>query len=109
MARSMVPVIRFTRAGSVVDDAVAGDVTNGNTMTNDGATGLLVINTGTTTAHSVTFNLFRTVDGQAAAPRVVSIAVGESRAFGPFAVGDYGSDLSVNVDHAELTLQGFSV
>ncbi|KUF18883.1 hypothetical protein [Streptomyces silvensis] len=71
---------------------------------NDGRLGVLVQNSGSTVARTVTFRLARTVDGFAVAPRTESLAAGEEQLFGPFGPGDYGGRLLVDVDHAELTL-----
>jgi hypothetical protein len=109
MARVEIPTVAFTRAGTVMPTAIAGDTVNGHTLPNDGRVGLVVKNTGSTTAHNVTINLARTVDGQTVTPRVESVAIGASKAFGPFNPADYGSDLSVDVDHAELTLIAYRV
>lgn len=106
MARVAVPIVSFTRAGASVPNAVTGDVTNGHSLANDGNTGLVVANTGAT-SHNVTINFYRTVDGQAVSPRIVSISAAETRAFGPFSSADYGATMNVDVDHAELTLRAY--
>lgn len=104
MARTEIPMVAFTRGGTAMPDAVAGDTANGHTLPNDGRVGLIVDNTDAAAAHSVTINLARTVDGQAVVPRTESVAAGTSKAFGPFNAADYGSDLAVDVDSASLTL-----
>lgn len=106
MARTAVPVTSFTRAGALVPTGVPGDATNGHAVENGESMGLVVTNTGAT-SHSLTINLSRTVDGQAVSPRVIPIAAGETRAFGPFSPADYGTSLLVDVDHAELTLRAY--
>lgn len=109
MARTDVPVHQAQRTGTVLAAAVAGDAVNGHVVSNDGATALLVANTGETVARTVTFNLFRTVDGQVVTPREEDVAVGETQFFGPFQVSDYGTMLNVDVDHAELTLRAVHI
>lgn len=105
MALTDVPVTTFTRTGTVLPTATAGDVPNGHSMVNDGATGLIVTNTGSTVARTVTFTITRTVDGQAVSPRVESIPLSSAQAMGPFPVADYGTVLTFVVSHAELTLR----
>ncbi|MGW6920836.1 hypothetical protein ACWGA9_06065 [Streptomyces sp. NPDC054950] len=104
MARTEIPIVAFTRAGTVMPTAQAGDVANGHALPNDGRVGLIVRNASTDTVHSVTIALSRTVDGQTVTPRVIALAFGQSRALGPFAPGDYGNDVHIDVDHADLTL-----
>lgn len=108
MARTAVPVTSFTRAGGAVPAPVTGDTANGHSIVNDGNTGVVVTNTGST-SHTVTINLFRTVDGQAVTPRIVSISAGETRAFGPFSTADYGNSLQIDVNHAEITLRAYKM
>jgi hypothetical protein len=83
---------------------LAGDVANGHTLPNDGHVGLIVKNTDSSAAHSVTITISRTVDGQTVAPRVTSVPANTSKAFGPFDAADYGSALLLSVDSALLTL-----
>lgn len=109
MARVAVPITQFQRSGTDMPVALAGDVVEGNTMDNDGRTGLIVTNTSVSTVHNVTFTLFRTVDGQAVAPRVEAVPAGQSQGFGPFLAADYGGKLAINVDHAELKLQAVRI
>ncbi|WP_030558732.1 hypothetical protein [Streptomyces aureocirculatus] len=65
---------------------------------------MIVKNSGSTVARTVTFRLAKTVDGFAVAPRTETLAAGEEQLFGPFGPGDYGGRLLVDADHAELTL-----
>lgn len=104
MPRVSVPVVAFTRAGTVMADAVTGDVTNGHSLANDGKVGLIVKNTSSTTQYNVTLRLSRTVDGQPVTPRVEPVAFGKSKAFGPFDPADYGATMLLDVDNVGLTL-----
>ncbi|WP_228973382.1 hypothetical protein [Streptomyces sp. DH12] len=92
-----------TRAGAALA-TTTGDATSHHVMINDGRTGIIVKNTGSTVARTVTFRIAQTVDGQAVAPRTATLAAGEQRLFGPFDVNSYGGKLEVDVDHTELTL-----
>lgn len=104
MARTAIPLTDFARNGAELDTAVAGDVTNGHVVPNDGHVGLLVMNASVADAHTLTIELFRTVDGQAVEPRIVAVPANVTLAVGPFPAGDYGASLSVDVDHADLSL-----
>ncbi|MFE3409461.1 hypothetical protein ACFXMT_14325 [Streptomyces mirabilis] len=104
MARVDIPVVAFTRGGTVMADPITGDVANGHALANDGRVGLIVKNTSSTTQYNVTLRLSRTVDGQSVSPRVEPVPFGKSKAFGPFAPGDYGTSLLVDVDNVALTL-----
>ncbi|MFC9620277.1 hypothetical protein ACFTXM_09835 [Streptomyces sp. NPDC056930] len=104
MARVEIPIVAVTRDGTVMPNAVAGDTVNGHTLPNDGRVGLIVNNLSADTAFNLTISLTRTVDGQPVVPRVVAVPANTSKAFGPFAPGDYGSAVSVDVDSASLTL-----
>lgn len=104
MARVEIPVVAVTRDGTVMPDALIGDTLNGHTLPNDGRVGLIVRNTSVDTAYNVTISLTRTVDGQPVTPRVVSVPANTSKAFGPFAPGDYGQAVALDVDNVSLTL-----
>jgi hypothetical protein len=103
MPRAELPVTTFTRAGVDLAPTV-GDPVNNHTVVNDGRTGIIVENTGATVARTVTFHLYRKVDGFAVTPRTETLAVGEKQGFGPFDPNEYGSRLQIDVDNAELTL-----
>ncbi|AUG87326.1 hypothetical protein HOS59_gp61 [Streptomyces phage Rowa] len=105
----VIPVVSFTRAGTVLPNAQVGDTVEGHTLENDGRVGLLVRNTDTLAPHNVTIALTRTVDGQSVTPRVVSVPADRSLALGPFAPGDYGSNVTITVDSVSLTLVAFRV
>ncbi|MEU6259148.1 hypothetical protein [Streptomyces sp. NPDC047043] len=57
----------------------------------------------------MTFRFPGLVDGQAVTPRAVSIATSASRYVGPFPTNQYGSQLQVDVDNAELKLSAFGI
>jgi hypothetical protein len=78
---------------------------NNHYVANDGKTGVIVENTGATVSRTVTFRLSRTVDGQSVTPRTETLAVGEKQLFGPFDINEYGGNLLVDVDNAELKLK----
>ncbi|MFB7823897.1 hypothetical protein [Streptomyces hydrogenans] len=92
-----------TRAG-VALTSTPGNATDNHVMSNDGRTAILIKNTGSTVARTVTFRFARKVDGQAVTSRTASLVAGEQKLFGPFDVQDYGAKMQIDVDHAELTL-----
>ncbi|WP_328846962.1 hypothetical protein [Streptomyces sp. NBC_00258] len=103
MPRAAVPVTSASRSG-VALTPTTGDPVNNHYVDNDGRTGIIVKNAGSTVARTVTFRLARTVDGFSVSPRTESLAVGEEQLFGPFAISEYGGRLLVDVDNAELKL-----
>jgi hypothetical protein len=103
MPRVNIPVTKATRAG-VPLVPTNGDPVNNHYVDNDGRTGVIVENSGSTVSRTVTFRISRTVDGQAVAPRAETLAVGEKQLFGPFDVNEYGGKLLLDVDNAELKL-----
>lgn len=109
MARGVLTIRQANRDGMDMGAPTTGDATNGHVVANDGKTALLVKNTGATLARTVTFKLFKTVDGQAVTPRAESVPIGATYLFGPFPVESYGGYLEVDVSHAELTVQALRV
>jgi hypothetical protein len=103
MPRSNIAVKQAVRAG-VTLTASPGDPVNNHYVDNDGRTGVIVENSGSTVARTVTFRVTRTVDGLAVTPRTETLAVGERQLFGPFDVAEYGGKLLIDVDNAELLL-----
>lgn len=108
MPRVAVPVTQITRAGVADPTETNGDATNNHVIPNNGRMLLEVRNSGAV-SRTVTFRLPGVVDGQAVTPRAVSLAAGATRKFGPFPTGDYGSQLQVDVDNAELKLLAFGL
>ena len=108
MPRVNVPATVVTRDGVEPPAEVTGDTTNNHFVYNDGRTVLLVRNSGAS-GHTLTVNIKRTVDGQTAEARTVAVPASESRYVGPFPVADYGDQVEVDVDHAELLLTALRV
>ncbi|MDX2793984.1 hypothetical protein [Streptomyces scabiei] len=103
MPRVAIPVTSASRAG-VTLTPTTGDPVNNHYVDNDGRTGVIVENTGSTVSRTVTFKISRTVDGQAVTPRAEVLTVGQKQLFGPFDVSEYGGRLQIDVDNAELKL-----
>lgn len=109
MPRTAVPVTQITRAGVANGTETNGDATNNHVIANNGKMFLEVRNAGSTVARTVTFRFPGLTDGQPVTPRPVSIPISTTRRFGPFPTGDYGSQLQVDVDNAELKLSAYGI
>ncbi|GAB7187168.1 hypothetical protein ATKI12_6999 [Kitasatospora sp. Ki12] len=106
MPRGTINVTSSDRAGTVLPAATAGDPTNGHTVANDGRTLLIVENTGSTVARTLTLQMSKSVDGlPLTGSRTVSVATGATRLLGPYPTADYGPALLVDVDNAELKIR----
>ncbi|MGW4728869.1 hypothetical protein ACWEQC_06760 [Streptomyces shenzhenensis] len=109
MPRTNVSVAQITRAGIAPPDETNGDSANNHVVSNNGRVVLLIRNSGTTVARTVTFRFPVLIDGQSVIPKAVSIPTSASRYFGPFPVDTYGARLQVDVDNAELKLTAFGI
>jgi hypothetical protein len=106
MARGTINVTDSARGGTLLPAATVGDPVNGHTIANDGTVLLLVENTGSTVARTVTIKISRKVDGfDATANRTKAVPIGQTHLFGPYDPKDYGSALLVDVDNAELKIR----
>lgn len=97
-----IPVKSAVKAGLSLGAMVVGDATNFNSYANSGATLLIAKNTGAVT-RVATIVTPKTVDGLAVADRTPSIPAGETWVLGPYDVDTYGSVVTVQPAHAELT------
>ncbi|MEU2780548.1 hypothetical protein [Streptomyces sp. NPDC007110] len=109
MPRTAVPVTQITRAGVAAPTETNGDPVNNHVIANNGRVVLLVRNSGSTVARTVTLRLPGLTDGQGITPRTVSIPQSTSRYIGPFPTDAYGAQLQVDVDNAELKLLAFGI
>lgn len=105
MARGAIATVTSTTTGVEAPTPTTGDAVNGHYVTNTGKTKIHVKNTnGASTARTVTFHVFRTVDGQTVTSKTKAVPAGKTWIFGPFDRNDYGSQILIDVDNAELTL-----
>jgi len=104
MARTALTPTRPTRAGAAQVAEVAGDTTNGNVVANTGRT-VIVVRNADTSAHTVTFVIPGTVDGQPVEDRTVSVPADSTLVFGGFPVEWYTQQLAIDVDSDQLMLQ----
>lgn len=109
MPRVAIPVTQPTRAGIAPPAEINGDPANDHTMANNGRTMLIARNADAGGAHPVNIRLNGTVDGQAIADRVISVPLSATRWIGPFPVSQYGSQLLVDVDSAQIKLTAVTV
>lgn len=106
MARALVPTVVSTRAGVTLPAEQNGDAVNGHYLQNSGKTKLLVRNSnGAATPRVVSFRFSKTVDGSTVTARAETVAAGDTQVFGPFPTDDYGTQLLIDVDNAELKLR----
>lgn len=106
MARgAIVPTVSVRPGVKLVDEA-NGDATNGHYVANNGNTRLHIRNAnGASTARTVTIRLAATVDGQVPAWRTQAIPAGETWVFGPYDTTNYGTQILIDVDNAELKIR----
>ncbi|MGW2170400.1 hypothetical protein ACWC1C_07690 [Streptomyces sp. NPDC001705] len=104
MPRTPVPLTVVTRNGVAPPTETNGDPTNNHVIGNNGKMLVLVRNAGSSTARTVTLRVRNTIDGQSVTPRTVSVPQSASRYMGPFPIDQYGTQLQIDVDNAELKL-----
>lgn len=117
MARAALTANRIVLSGSGLlmsaSDGTTGDATNGHVIANnDGKTVFVkVANTSVDTAYNVTFVTPGTVgaDALAVADKVVSVAFGAKRLFGPFPLDQYTKNIQIDVQNAALKLEAFTI
>lgn len=97
-----IPVKSAVPAGLSMGAMTAGDATNYNSYVNSGQTLVQVKNTGVST-RALTVVTSKTVSGLAVEDRVLSIPAGETWILGPYDVDTYGSVVTLQPAHAELT------
>ncbi len=107
MPRVAVPTTTSTSKGALLAAEANGDATNNHYLQNSGRERFIARNSGAG-ARTVTLLFNKTVEGQAITSYVKSIPAGESWVFGPFDVENYGTQVSINVEHAEVKLRAIA-
>jgi hypothetical protein len=111
-ARTAIAVTTVSRTAltAFATPTTAADVTNGNVIANDGATILAVVS-GDAATHQLTVQVERGVDGLTAGPRTYTVPVAASgvQLTGPYPVRDYGTQLMVNGDSAQIKIAPYSL
>lgn len=98
-----IPVKSAVPAGVSLGAMIAGDATNYNSFANSGATLLIAKNTGAVVRSAVLVTP-KTVQSLAVADRTIGpIPAGETWVCGPYDTDTYGTTLTVQPAHAELT------
>jgi hypothetical protein len=112
MAATSVPVKRVSRFAVTAfasTELAAGNVVDGMSMLNDGATLLYVSNTGGS-PETIDVTIVETVDFQAPSPVTFTISnLNSVDVIGPFPAGIYGNYLEFTVSSASLSFGGFSL
>lgn len=109
MARTVIPV--SSRASRVVVNPMAAPVSdpvNDHTMVNNGATLIMVRNTGVVTRNAQAI-IEQMIDGELPTPVDFAIPAGVVVPLGPWPRSIYGDNLLFNVDSTDLQLQAFSL
>lgn len=102
------PVVRTALRATPVP--VAGDVANGNIITNDGATFLELTNADGANTHTCTVQVASGVDGLTAGPRTYTLPISAAvQKTGVFPVAAYGPTLLINVDNANVKVNAFTL
>ena len=111
--RTPISVVSVSRTALLAfpQPSVAGDVTNGNMIPNDGATMLAVFNADGSNPHVLTVQVERGVDGLTAGPRSYPVPVSGSgtQIVGPYPILFYGSQLLFNVDNVNVKVAAYSL
>lgn len=110
MGRTAVTVTPITRAGVAGVAGTASDVSNGNSCANNGRTWLEVTNTDTS-AHAITIQPTRTVDGQQvpAVSHTIPLSTTVPVKIGPFSTVDYGAILCFNGANAGILVSPYTI
>lgn len=104
MARGLIANAVSDRDGTTLPTETTGNPTDDHYFNNTGKTRLLARNSGVT-PRTVTIHVARKVQGQTVTPITKAIAAGATEIFGPYSVNDFGSQVLVDVDNAELMLR----
>jgi hypothetical protein len=100
-------VTSTSRAGVATSAGSAGDATNGHSVVNDGSMWVEVDNSAGTSG-TVTFAIPALTDGQAVAPKSVTIPLTSTgMRIGPFPVSIYGQSLIMTESASTLTVHAY--
>lgn len=93
-------IIEPTRTGVAFPAGTAADVSNGNSISNDGRVVVIAINSNASLPRNVTVTPTATVDGLTAAARTTAIPAQSSVLLGPWDVANYSTTLQISGDNA---------
>lgn len=108
MPATAITVNTITRAGAAPVTEAAGDNTNGNSFTNNGATWLEVTNGGGS-AGTVTVAFPQKVDGQTVPVKSYSLAAAAKARIGPFPPAVYGNTVVFTPSAATITVAAYQL
>jgi hypothetical protein len=93
-------IIEPTRAGVAFPAGTLADVTNGNSIANDGRIVVIATNSNASIIRNVIVTATATVDGLLPATRTSPIPVSSSILLGPWDIGNYSTTLQISGDNA---------
>jgi hypothetical protein len=105
MPRTALSIVDSSKAGTVLPAAVAADVANGNSVTSDGKSYVIIATNSGVTLRTITITPTATVDGLVPAARTVTLASGVVKVLGPYDTASYSETLQISADHAEVKFQ----
>lgn len=106
MARTALVVQNATQAGTTQAAEQPSDVANGNYVPNTGSIVIVARNSnGAATARYVDIRPTRTVAGQSATAIRRTIAAGASAILGSYTRADFGSQIQLDPEHADIKFQ----
>lgn len=100
MPRTNINFTEPTRAGVAFPAGTLADVTNGNSVVNDGRIVVIAANSNASVIRNVIVTATGTVDGLIPATRTSPIPVSSSIILGPWDVGNYSTVLQISGDNA---------
>jgi hypothetical protein len=110
MTATAIAVTKITNAGVAGVAPVAGDSVNGNTVSNNGLSTWVEVTNADTAVHHISFQPTRTVAGFEVTPPLIAIPASTTVPikFGPFSAQDYGPQLEITVDSAQIKISAYS-
>ena len=109
MPRTALTVTDSSKAGTVLAAGTAADVANGNSVTSDGRSIIIVATNAGVTLRTITITPTATVDGLAPSNRTITLAASAVKVLGPYDVGSYSETLQISADHADVKFQPIRV
>ena len=87
-----------------IDPAYVPASSGGDSFPSPSGLEMVSVKNGDTSPHDVILKLTKTIDGQSATNRTVTVPAGGERMIGPFPVGDYRNDSgNVEIDYSAIT------
>lgn len=109
MARLIMATAASAKTGTVLPAETNGQVGDGNYANNSGRTIIIARNASVDTNYDVTVHVRKEVEGKNVEEHVKEVAFGTTQVFGPYPVSEYGTEIWVNVEHADIKLRAIQV